>query len=123
MATIAEKDMPAPRLELRWKDETGLRDGYTVVCVYSLVLKLDKYDRRAERYDEDGQSLDGFYEYPVEMGKTLSDHDAESRYHSRPDCIDTPFRDGAHAHWDTRQLGNLPIYAVAAGRAMLIEAE
>jgi hypothetical protein len=25
----------------------------------------------------------------------------------------TPFRDGAHAHWDAKQFGNLPIYVVA----------
>lgn len=120
METIAEKDMPAPRLELRWRDIPRNERGYCVECIYSLVLSLDRYDIRAERYDDDGNQLDGKNtELSIEIGKTFSDGEAAKRL--RGNRIDTPFRDGAHAQWDSKQLGNLPIYAVADGRAMLVE--
>lgn len=32
----------------------------------------------------------------------------------------TPFRDHSHAMWDRKQIGNLPVYAVANGRTMLL---
>jgi hypothetical protein len=122
MATIPESDMPAPRLELRWKDQARDADGYTVICTYSLVLRLGDHDIRAEREDENGEPLPNVKEAAFELSRTKSDGLAAKRYREHLDEIDTPFRDGARAHWDTEQLGNLPIYAVAAGRAMLCEA-
>jgi hypothetical protein len=120
VTTIPESDMPAPRLELRWEDRSGLERGYTCACVYSLVLRLDEYDIRAERVDDDGESLPKVRELRAELGTTLSDGLAAKRYCPGPDTVDEPFRDGAHAQWDADQLGNPPIYAVAAGRAMLV---
>lgn len=116
MTTIPESEMPAPRLELRWVDTPKDDRGYSVCCVYSLVLALDEHDIRAER--DDGPDV---REFKVELGKTLSDGQAARRYRAAHDEVDAPFRDGAHANWDTKQLGNLPVYAVAAGRAYLMK--
>ena len=118
MSTIPESDMPAPRLELRWEDKRN-RD-YAVQCVYSLVIALGEHDIRAERNDQNGKPLPNLTELKVELGKTLSDGSAARRYSAARDEVDAPFRDGAHARWDSQQLGNLPVYAVAAGRAMLL---
>jgi len=122
VTTIAEKDMAVPRLELRWEDKRTDKDGfvYTVECVYSLVLNLGKYDIRAERADEKGRTLPNVTTMTVRIGGTLSTGTASKRYWEKDDRVDEPFRDGAHAQWDAAQLGDLPIYAVAAGRAMLL---
>lgn len=120
MPTIPEDEMPVPRLELRWEDKTGLRDGYTAVCTYSLVMKLREHDIRRERVDDEGNDLPDVETRSIEMGQTLSTGFAAKRYHVKEDRVDEPFRDGAHAQWDAEQLGNLPVYAVAAGRASLV---
>ena len=121
MSTIPESEMRAPRLELRWEDidggvttETGF---YTCRCVYSLVLALGKYDIRAEREDDDGEPLPNLTEYKVTLGNTHSTGEAGRHYDAKNDAVSPPFRDGAHARWDSIQLGQLPVYAVSAGRA------
>jgi hypothetical protein len=113
MTTIAASDMPAPRLELRFV--------YTVECVYSLVLGLGEYDVRRERSDDEGNELPDVEEQLVQIGRTLSTGKSTKRYDVTVDKIDTPFRDGAHAKWDSKQLGGLPIYAVVGDRAMLVD--
>lgn len=122
MSTIPESEMPAPRLELRWTDEGApFRDGYTIACVYSVVIKLGDYDIRKERVDENYEPLPNVPTHSAELGKTLSTGEVGRKWHREQDAIGTPYRDGAHAQWDAKQLGNLPIYAVACGRAMLVE--
>ena len=122
MATIPESDMPAPRIQLKWEDLPETQLGvyrWTVVCAYSLVLKLADYDIRGEREGD----LPKLKELAIKMGDTMSTGFAAKRYDSRDDTVDTPFRDHSHALWDSEQLGNLPVYAVAAGRAMLVSRE
>lgn len=36
--------------------------------------------------------------------------------------IDTPFRDGAHARWDSEALGNLPVIVACDGKTMALPA-
>jgi hypothetical protein len=123
VTTIPESEMPAPRLELRWIDlEKPHVDHYeyTVECVYSLVLPLGEFDIRRERVADDGTELPDAPTHSAELGRTRSTGNSTKRYWEKEDAIDTPYRDGAHAHWDAKHLGNLPIYAVAAGRAMLV---
>lgn len=126
MSTIPESEMPAPRLELRWVDLKEPVNGdfeWTVECIYSLVLKLGEHDIRGERSDDDGNDLPKVDTISFEMNRTRSTGTAASRYYLKKwgqDKVDTPFRDHAHAHWDAEQLGYLPIYAVAGGRAMLV---
>lgn len=124
MGTIPESEMPVPRLELRWIDlEKPHVDHheYTVECVYSLVLPLGEYDIRRERCTPDGTELPKVDTLSVELGRTRATGNAAKRYWPKDDAIDTPYRDGAHAFWDSKHLGGLPVYAVVAGRAMLAQ--
>lgn len=123
MTTIPEDEMPAPRLELRWVDKQNVRDGYVYSseCVYSLVLKLGEYDIRRESCDDEGNDLPKVDTVSILMGGTFSTGNASSRYLEKDDRVVSPYRDGAHAGWDTKQLGNLPVYLVSCGRAMLTE--
>lgn len=123
---IAEFEMPAPRLELRWTDEgapfTNGTDNfytYTVVCIYSLVIALGEHDIRGESEGERGEPLPQRREKAIELGRTFSTNSAINRL--KDGWIDTPYRDGAHARWDSEQLGGLPIYAVAGGKAFLVQ--
>lgn len=116
MATIDAKDMACPRLEFRW--EKGEARG-EFICHYNFVFPLREHDIRREREDADGNELPDVPEYTVEIGKTRSNGGGD-RYSKKHDAIDTPFRDGAHAQWDSEYFGNPPIYAVCDGRAMLV---
>lgn len=118
--------MPAPRLELRWTEDGApfktSNDSfytYTVACIYSLVIALGEHDIRGESDGPDGEPLPQKREKAIELGRTFSTNAAAHRL--KDGWIDTPYRDGARAQWDSAQLGGLPIYAVAAGRAFLVE--
>lgn len=103
--------MPAPRLELRWE-----KDGDTWenrICNYNLVIPLQENDCRRDH--EDGEQT----EQTINIGQTLVSmglgfplYGDEKGLH-----IDVPFRDGAHAIWDSKVLGGLPIYAVYEHKA------
>ena len=96
--------LPAPRLQLRW---VAIRpDWKTKCCYYELVLPLQQYDIR--RPDE-VEFTDDPVEMVVELGSTNVDGGGMPMYKGE---VATPFRDGAHAHWDSAKLGNLPIYAI-----------
>jgi hypothetical protein len=113
---IAEEEMPAPRLELRW-----VRTGPTWTnrdCLYNLVIPLGEHDIRRE--DRNGIKVRSCQ--TVELGKTTATGGRCPLYDG-DEAIDTPFRDGAHAKWDSAALGGLPIYAVCSGMAMLLEAK
>lgn len=123
---IINGKLPAPRLQLRWAPST-LKRGYQWECHYELVLKLDKWDIRAEVYKGDRLLKKRLAELVVPM-KEPSVRGSSSEY---PPCTsgdgklrycDTPYRDGAHAKWDSLQVGNLPIYCIAPdGAAFLVE--
>ena len=119
---IPTDDLPTPRLELRWRDmthEERVSSGgcHTSICDYDLVIGLREFDIRIE--DADGRTGAGSREFRVNLSKTLSSGSAASRSH--PYYIEGPFRDSSHAMWDGVQLGRLPIYKIAAGRAQLLD--
>ena len=94
--------LPAPRLQLRWEKT----DWHADDCVYELVVPVHANDIRDQGggvfIQELGRShVDG-------CGKIPMDHQ-----------IDLPYRDGAHAAWDSHALG-LPAYAVDGDRAARI---
>lgn len=109
------KTLPAPRLQLRW-EPSDLRSGYQWECHYELVLPLGEYDIRREQYDEDGTELEEkISELVIPMkqpslrggsGTPCTAGDG-SRY------CDGPYRDGAHALWDAKLIGNLPVFVIA----------
>ena len=98
--------MPCPRLELEW-----VKTGNTWKkreCVYSLVLPLGDYDVRAE--NEDGKRVRN--ETKAEIGRTrVSGGKDEPPIWDG--VVDLPFRDGAHAFFDSEALGgHIPVVAV-----------
>lgn len=119
MSLILEKDLPAPRLELRWypSEESHYKDDkwYERRCEYLLVLPLKEHDIRRE--DEDGNKI--YKENSILLNETLVR--GGSGIPMNKDSIDLPYRDRAHAKWDSEVLNNLPIYAVCEGKAYLVE--
>ena len=111
---INKKDLPAPRLELRWQEPSGTVDtafgNATIECVYLLIMPLREHDIRRE--DDNGNKVRS--EEEIEMGKTYSTGTLARKVFD--DRIDAPFRDGAHANWDSSVLG-LPVYAVVGDLA------
>lgn len=107
--------LPAPRLQLRWAHST-LRAGYNWECHYELVIPLGKYDIRAEQQGPRGGKKPSLKELVIPMKEPsirgsevtpCTAHPSGERYY------DSPFRDGAHAIWDAKLLGNLPIFVIA----------
>ncbi len=91
--------LPTPRLELRWRkpdaEESKLYSKPPEwICDYALVLPLRDNDCRRE--DDTG-------EHAVVMNSTGSSG-------AEPDGA--PFRDGAHAIWDSEALGGIPAYVI-----------
>lgn len=108
-------ELPAPRLQLRWA--ASERDSrYQWECHYELVLPLGEYDIRREQYDESGDPLPDISELVVAM------KEPSLRGSIATPCTvlatgkriyDDPYRDGSHALWDSKLLGNLPIFVIA----------
>lgn len=105
--------LPAPRLQLRWAKSSDIRWHW--MCHYELVLPLDKYDVRATREGPRGGRLPPLKELVIPI------KEPSCRNSTRTPCVaqdgtmyyDSPFRDGAHAIWDAKLIGNPPIYAIA----------
>lgn len=101
-------ELPAPRLQFTWFPMT--KDKSRWVCLYTLVLPLGEHDiRREDRNYKKVRS-----ELFVKIGMTGSEGVA-GRSMVRSGEVESPFRDGAHALWDSTALGGLPIYAVCDG--------
>lgn len=117
-------ELPAPRLQLRWA-EAEPSSRYPWACHYELVLPLGEHDIRRESYDDDGKCTVGPCEAVIPMKPpTLRGGNAPCENPDGTLYCDTPFRDGAHANWDAKVLGNPPIYVIAPdGTAFLHEAK
>lgn len=111
---IDKENLPAPRLQLRWVPSMR-RHEYNWECHYELVLPLGEFDIRRERYDANGEPLPSVNELVVPMKEpslrsgsgTPCTTGTGERYY------DDPYRDGAHAWWDSKLIGNLPIFVIA----------
>lgn len=101
------KKMPAPRLELLWDKEVGER-----TCTYSLVIPLKKGDIRRE--NSNGKDVRNILK--LKIGKTR----VSGGVSIQDGVVETPFRDGAHALWDSKAL-KLPIYAVCGDTFTLVK--
>lgn len=82
-------------------------------CFYWLVIPLQESDIRREK---GGKKPYKEWYIPVGQTRTQSSRAEPPIYAG---SVSTPFRDGAHAHFDREALGlpNLPIWATAAGVA------
>ena len=117
---IREQELPTTRLELRWRAADPNSDGYTLKCEYLLILGLDDLDIRGEQYGDDYDLLFRKRAKVLELGGTHAD--GRSPLDLGAQRIRTPFRDGAHIRWDSKRLGNLPMFVVCDGWAQQIEA-
>lgn len=106
--------LPSPRFELRW-NKTG-EDWKDSECVYSFVFPLGEYDIR--RGDEEPKRD----EIALEIGKTKCNGGDGKRPIESDGKVRTPYRDGAHAHWDQQAIGtHIPIIAVCEDVFTVIE--
>ena len=101
-------------LQLRWEKE----DDYNWLCHYELVLSLGALDIRRE--DDEGNkvrdSLTIALKEPTRrMTTTVPCWDR----HNGQMFYDRPYRDGAHALWDSEALGGLPIKVVSPDGIMI----
>jgi hypothetical protein len=100
--------LPSPRLQFVWMFNPD--EGMEYACRYELVFDLKEGDGRG-KYDE-------LTECVVTLGVTrrggACPWDNQIGLES-----ETPFRDGAHARWDSATFGGLPVYVIAPdGRAV-----
>ena len=112
--------LPCPRIEF---EHVPSENGWGVRwCMYWLVIELKEADIRAEN---DEGKMGVFRERYIPMGETKSEGGSDRRPVWGNGEVETPFRDGAHAHWDSLALGlpNLPIYARCEDDVTLIERE
>lgn len=102
-------NLPTPRLELAWKHVRR----YEYTCEYVLVIRLRDHDIRIPEDDQECRE----HRIPMSRGITATRGVAPDTFEQ----IDMPFRDGAHARWDSRQLSGLPIFATYNGIASRID--
>lgn len=114
LKAVEDLGLATPRLQFRWeKKDSG--DGYNWFCHYELVLRLDTNDiRNPHEYKKPG-------ELTLPLGGTRVGKSAEHGPVWPDGRVDTPFRDGAHAQWDSEQLGGLPIFAIYGNSVTPIE--
>lgn len=119
---LKSNELPAPRLELRWDaDDAPPPEGYPVgtrACRYLIVLPLGQWDIRRE--DEHCNQVRDTLE--KELGCTIRSLGNPQLVWHDPNTVDTPYRDGRHAAWDSATL-KIPAYAVAGDYAMIIECD
>ncbi len=90
------------RLQLRWTPDGDTKDSW--MCFYELLLPLDKHDIRRE--GADGEKVRDCMVWEIcktRVGRTTVP------------CakgFEAPFRDGAHAHWDSQKLRGIPIVCI-----------
>lgn len=109
--------------EQAWLQFTSRRTGTEEVQVdYELVLPLTQYDCRGV-FDDKGASqspkshrvvwLDKNNCKRLPLGRTnVGTRNKKYPFSQYCDEIDVPFRDGAHALWDSERLGGLKTYYV-----------
>lgn len=108
VTATAKLGLPLPRLQLTW---VGTDNPCEWRCLYCLLVPVDKYDIR--NTDECGFTFATF-------GATKATFGAPREPVERDGEIMTPFRDGAHASWDSWRL-RIPAYAVYGGRCKAID--
>jgi hypothetical protein len=101
------------RLELKWRPPTD-EDG-DLVCEYNLVLALAKHDIRREAWKNGRLLAKRQTEKVIALGKTIQSGVNSAFYGDG--SIREPIRDSAHAVWDSKKLGGIPVFLVFNGLA------
>ncbi|MBW2169802.1 MAG: hypothetical protein JRG69_11200 [Deltaproteobacteria bacterium] len=107
-STIPESKLPCPRLELRWN-----KGEYEKRCDYNFVLPITQGDIRSGAAVQFGPELRFCMGWTTNSGGDV-DH---PRYPNG--VINVPFRDGAHAAWDSHNTG-FPAFVIWQGQAQSI---
>tara|TARA_B100000745_G_scaffold300065_1_gene252600 strand:- start:195 stop:755 length:561 start_codon:yes stop_codon:yes gene_type:complete len=118
----SKSDLPCPRFQFRWVRENTVfgetlpsmfRDADSEMsCYYELVIPREDHDIRGE--DREVVSLSEInepHELIIPLDHTITSYDNES-----PRDFDqlTPFRSGAHAKWDRKNMGvDWPTYIIS----------
>ena len=117
------KDLPLPRLQLTW-EHAGESEWH---CNYDLLIPLAKYDIRNNGPEPDYEvgGGPGYTKARIGQTKVTSIHGPIKPEYEGGQCtgetyLDTPFRDGAHAAWDSFTLG-IPAFVVYEERVKAIE--
>lgn len=105
----AEKDLPAPRLQLVWEKPDWRSDGMWL-CWYQLILGVGDTDCRNR----------GDGTYAITLGGTKVGMNSDSPVDSWTEKLDIPFRDGGHIVWDMKRYG-YPGYVIYKGRVEEVE--
>ncbi len=107
--------LPSPRIQFEHIPST---DGWaTSWCAYWLVLPLNEFDIRREENDKKP-----YDEWFIPVGETKTS--GRNNLPVYGGVVQTPYRNGAHAHFDREALGlkeSLPIYATCGDEFTLIE--
>lgn len=107
------KNLPAPRMQLRWE---ATEKAGVWICHYELVILLSEYDVRRESWDGKKTKI-----LPAQKVIQMGEPTRRDTSKIEPPCTlaggtrfaDAPFRDGVHAIRDADQLGGIPVYVVA----------
>lgn len=115
--------LPAPRLQLRWEESTDAR--WQWMCHYELVLPLSKHDIRGEQEGPRGGRRPNLTELvvPIKPPSTRNSNATPCTGQDGSRYCDTPYRDGAHALWDAKVLGNPPIYVIGLDGMAFLHAD
>lgn len=118
----SKNGLPLPRLQLRWLPST-IKQNYQWECHYELVIPLHQYDIRREIYGKRGGMKKGPKECVIPMKPpSLRDGGEPCKNHDGSRYCDTPYRDGAHAKWDSAVLGGIPVCCIAPdGMTFIVE--
>jgi hypothetical protein len=113
------RKLPFPRLELRWREATAeefTQESANWVCDYMLVLSPpDIGDIRSNNDNDDAGEVNVEY---ILSSTYINGYHSSGPYDG--DTVERPYRDGAHAMWDSEKL-NIPAYAVYKGKATRIK--
>ena len=104
--------------------------GYECRVSYGLVLPLEYADIRGtfDHVGRDGPykdlrkrwlAKDNSLRFPL-GGTVVTSSDPDYPFHKSTGSIVIPFRDGAHAQWDSARLGGIPTYYTAYGSHYLL---
>lgn len=117
------KDLPLPRLQLTWEHVNG--DAWR--CNYDLFIPIAKHDIRNNGPAPDYEIGAGPGYKAARIGQTevISRRgpikpDYRDGHPNGETYLDAPFRDGAHAAWDSFALG-IPAFVVYGERVKAIE--
>ncbi|MDQ1185955.1 hypothetical protein [Agrobacterium larrymoorei] len=108
-----ESDTRKVVLRLRWEaaPDNFSFSGKNWLCHYELVIPLQRWDRRRE--DEDGVPHRDELVVPLNSPCVRAADREPCRLDDGTYWFDTPYRDGAHAYWDAKLLGDPEVLCIA----------